>query len=171
MNLRDKLEQARQSAIEIGVPARRKDADLYRLLSACLSLCEEVKRDRLEDELREAVRVSVDERNPEIWGTGRSASNNGRGRRYVEVQSDAYILVTRYVLEQHDTRNSIYRYAAALREAGRRQIASADLPSWLVDHGGIVALKPRQKTERDCCRAWRARAEAAEARLAELEMK
>jgi len=141
MTLRARLQAARDQALAIGLPARRKDADLYRLLAACLAFCEEVERDNLHEELRDAVRVSVDERNPEIWGQGRGAGNQGRGRRYVETGSDCYILVSRFVLEQVDTRNSVYRYAKALRVAGKRQMRAADLVEWLTKNGGVRALE------------------------------
>jgi hypothetical protein len=138
--IHDRLRAARHTATQIGIPARRKDADLYRLLAVCLSVCEDVDSDGLQEELRAAVAVSVDERNPDIWGNGRAESNNGKGRRYVEKGSDSYILVSRFVLEKVDSRNSIYRYAAALREAGRRNIRSHDLPDWLTENGGVRSL-------------------------------
>jgi hypothetical protein len=140
MNLHDRLEQARNHAYNGGLPVRRKDGKLYAILAECLSICEEVIRDQKEDELRAAVKVSVDCRNPEVWGKGRAAGNAGKGKRYAESTSDAYILVARYVLEGVDNRNSVYRYASTLRAAGERQIASSDLVEWLENNGGVVAL-------------------------------
>ena len=138
--LQDRLDQAREHAINGGVPIRRKDGKLYQLLAECLGICEEVIAARQEAALREMVRVSVDARNPDIWGKGRAESNNGKGRRYAEAGSDAFILVARYVLTDVDGRNSHYRYATTLREAHKRQIAAANLVTWLGENGGVNAL-------------------------------
>ncbi len=138
--LQSRLDLAKAHAFNGGIPIRRKDGKLYQLLAECLGICEEVIRDRREAELREMVRVSVDARNPEIWGNGRAKSNNGKGRRFAYHDSDAFILVARYVLAGVDGRNSHYRYAVTLREAHKRQIASADLVAWLGENGGANAL-------------------------------
>jgi hypothetical protein len=138
-SLQSKLAQAREHALNGGVPIRRKDGKLYALLAECLSICEEVIRDGMVEELRQIARVSVDERRPRGEVT-RAESNNGKGRRYVEAGSDAYILVARYVLAGVDGRNSHYRYATTLREAGKRQIAATDLAEWLTENGGVNAL-------------------------------
>lgn len=131
MNLRDRLLTAREHADMGGVPMRRTDGALYALLAECLGICEDVARDGLLPELREAVRVSVDIR---------GANNAGKGRRYAETGSDVYTLVARAVLEGVDNRNSAYRYAGALRCAGERQIRSDKLEHWLATHGGVVTL-------------------------------
>lgn len=138
-SLQSKLTQAREHALNGGIPIRRKDGKLYALLAECLSICEEVIRDGMFEELRQMTRVSVDERRPRGEVT-RAESNNGKGRRYVEAGSDAYILVARYVLAGVDGRNSHYRYAHTLREAGKRGIAGADLAQWLTENGGVNAL-------------------------------
>jgi hypothetical protein len=138
--LQSRLDAARENAFNGGVPIRRKDGKLYQLLAECLGICEEVKARGQEAELREMVRVSVDARNPEIWGNGRAASNNGRGRRFAYSDSDAFILVARYVLAGVDGRNSHYRYAVTMREAHKRQIAAAGLVEWLGENGGVNAL-------------------------------
>ena len=138
-SLQPRLAQAREHALNGGIPIRRRDGKLYALLAECLSICEEVIRDGMFEELREIARVSVDERRPRGEVT-RAESNNGKGRRYVEAGSDAYILVARYVLAWADGRNSHYRYATTLREAGKRQIAAADLAKWLTENGGVNAL-------------------------------
>lgn len=130
------LNAARDRALKGGLPTRRRDGALYALLSGCLFICEKVQREGLEAELRRAVQVSVDER-----GKG----NAGKGRRYAEKDSDAYILVCRHVLEGVDTRNSVYRYAVALREAAARQVSSPDLSKWLKDNGGVSALFNRAR--------------------------
>lgn len=136
----ERLDAIRATAIVNGVPVRRKDGRLYTLLADCLTLCEEVLRDNLEPELREAVRVTVDARNPEIWGSGRTQSNNGKGRRFAMANADAFLLVSRYVLTDLDNRNSHYRYALTLREAANRQIKGSDLAYWLSNNGGVNAL-------------------------------
>ena len=137
-----RLDAARATAEAGSIPLRRTDAALYATLAECLGICEDVIRDGLEKDLRGAVRVSVDFRNPEL--KGRSNSNNGRGRRYAETGSDAFILVCRYVLAGRDNRNSYYRYATTLREAAKRQIGSGSLVAWLTENGGVRALYLRR---------------------------
>lgn len=129
MSLLDRLNAARSRASNGGLPVRRNDATLYAILSDCLSICEDVERDGLHEQLRDALRVEVSGLNPA-----------GRGRKYAERDSDACVLVCRYVLEGRDNRNSTYRYASTLREAMRRQIGSGDLAGWLTENGGVRAL-------------------------------
>jgi hypothetical protein len=137
--LLDRLNLAREHAHNGGLPIRRKDGKLYHLLAECLTICEEVQAAGMFEELRQLARVSVNERKPR--GTvARAESNNGKGRNYVEANSDAYILVCRYVLAGVDERNSSYRYATTLREASRRGIAGADLVGWFGENGGVNAL-------------------------------
>lgn len=131
MSLTERLKIARNHADKGGLPTRRKDAQLYALLAECLSICEDVLRDGLQAELREAVRVSVNVR---------GANNAGKGRRFAFKDADAYTLVARAVLEGIDNRNSVYRYSSALRAAGERQIHSDDLTDWLTRHGGVASL-------------------------------
>jgi hypothetical protein len=138
--LRNMLDAARAHALQTGLPARRKDAALYALLASCLAICEKVQSEGLEPELRAALKVSVDERNPEIWGQGRSAGNAGKGKRYAEKTSDAYVLVCRYVMEGRENYATRSRYATSLREAGRRKIHSAELVEWLTKNGGVHKL-------------------------------
>ena len=128
-NLREKLLEAKEHAISEGVPARRKDQTLYKLLAECLHICEFVQLYHLEDQLRSEIAVSVDMR---------GHNNYGKGRRYTERSADVFILVCRFVLEGVDNRNSIYRYAAALREAHRRNLKAGDLEKWLLNRGGGV---------------------------------
>jgi hypothetical protein len=138
--LKSMLDAARAEAYSGGMPVRRKDAALYGLLAKCLAACEIVQREGREDDLRELIRVSVDARNPSIWGQGRAAGNQGRGRRYAEAASDVFVLVCRYVLPETETRAARSRYASALREASRRQIASGQLAAWLSENGGVLTL-------------------------------
>lgn len=139
-DLQARLDAARAMADSGGLPVRRKDRDLYALLSVCLGICEDVIANRREDNLREIFRVSVDQRNPEVWGQGRAAGNNGRGRRYANLSSDAYILVTRYVLGGEESRANKSRYAQALRVAAERGLASETFAMWLSENGGINTL-------------------------------
>ena len=127
MSLLDRLNTVRAKAEHGGIPMRRTDAVLYALLGDCMAICEEVLRDGKEDELREAVE-------------GGKRFTPGKGRRYVERGTDVYVMVGRYALQGHDSRNSYYRYAATMREAAKHQISAADLPAWLAANGGINAL-------------------------------
>ena len=127
MSLLAKLNEARAKAENGGIPIRRTDGMLYALLGQCLAICEEVLRDGKTEELRQAVE-----------GGNRFVA--GKGRRYVEANTDVYVMLGRYVLQGNDSRNSYYRYAATMREAGKRQISAADLPTWLATNGGVNAL-------------------------------
>jgi hypothetical protein len=137
--LAERLETARRHAFNGGVPIRRKDGKLYALLAECLAICEEVNRAGLFEELRQLSVQRVDQRRPRGEVT-RAESNNGKGRRYVEAGSDAFILVARYVLAGVDGRNSHYRYATTMREAAKRGIRSGALVDWLGANGGVNAL-------------------------------
>lgn len=134
------LNAARAMADQGGLPIRRKDADLYALLARMMAICETVERDGLDGDLRDALKVSVDCRNPELIGKGRDASNNGRGRRYVETGSDTFILVCRYVLPATESTVARHRYSVAIREAAKRQIGSENLAKWLAENGGVNTL-------------------------------
>lgn len=136
------LDNIRSLADTYGLPTRRKDESLYRVLGACLTLCEEVQENSAEQELKAAVRKSVDFKNPDLIGKGRSASNNGKGRRYTNSDTDVYILTARFALEGIDNRSSTYRYAKALRCAAQRMISGEELPEWLKKHGGVRSLSP-----------------------------
>jgi hypothetical protein len=131
MTIADRIKAAQNMALNGGVPMRRTDGKLYAVLGECLSICEEVLRDNLQEALRAAVRVSIDVR---------GQNNAGRGRKYVNSDSDVHILVARAVLQGVDSRNSFYRYALILREASARQISGADLPEWLAKNGGAKEL-------------------------------
>ena len=138
-SIRERLQLAREHADSGGVPMRRTDKALYALLAECLGICEDVARDGLLPELREAVRVTVDIR---------GQNNAGKGRRFAFKDADVYTLVARAVLEGADNRNSVYRYAGALRCAGERQIRSVELEAWLATHGGVVTLyETRQRPD------------------------
>lgn len=125
------LETVRQKALKGGLPTRRKDGALYGLLTGILFICEKVDREGLHDELREAIRVTVD-----VRGQG----NAGKGRRFSFKGADAPVLVCRHVLGEIDTRDAVYRYARALREARKRGLTSGELSGWLKKNGGLLAL-------------------------------
>lgn len=125
------LDSARAKAMTDGLPARRKDAGLYAVLAGCLFLVEKVERDGLHDELYAACRARLSR------------------RRFIMAKNEVPLLVCRYVLEGADNRNSVYRYAATLKQAHQRQIGAAALAAWLADNGGVRALflrRPLNKT-------------------------
>lgn len=95
---------------------------LYRVLGKALQVCEAVTS---QDELRALVLAR--------------SSGHKPGRRYVEVQSDTFTVVCRYVFDGSSHAN-VSRYACALREAKLRQIRGADLAAWLKEHGGVAEL-------------------------------
>lgn len=135
MNLLDRLTAARARATRGGIPMRRTDEALYGLLAEIKHICEDVTRSGAEEQLRELY-----------WQRGLAS---GARRRYIEAGADVHILVSRYILDDEDTRNSTYRYALALREADKRQIRAVDLAGWLREHGGVNALyRTRETSER-----------------------
>lgn len=150
--LLDELNRVRNMAQRDGLPARRKDGALYDFLSECLGICEYVSANNQEPELREIFRISVDVKNPELWGKGlgRAIGNQGKGRRYAEAGSDVFVLVMRYVMggeTESNIRVGRSRYAFALREAFKRKILAAQLKQWLIDNGGVNTLyKGRPQT-------------------------
>lgn len=104
---------------------RRKDLDLYQLLADTLAICEEVEREGMLEEMRDAVR---------------DQAANGRNRVYTEQGSDVYVVVGRAVFEPEINRAASWRYSAALREAAQRQIRSHELADWLRANGGVNTL-------------------------------
>lgn len=98
--------------------------ELHGLVARCMSLAERCLRDQSEmSVLHAAVRVE---------GVGLT------GRRYVEADTDAYLLVCRHVFDADRSRG--WRFASVMREAAGRQIQARDLPRWLADNGGMNAL-------------------------------
>ena len=130
MILTDRLNALRQQALDNGLPTKRKNRDLYGLLSSCLELCEEVIRDGLEPELRKALTVS----------TVGQTDNANHGKRYVYKSADAFRLVCRFTLQDCETKQLVSRYTSALREAHQRQIKSSELRAWMEQNGGVLAL-------------------------------
>lgn len=144
-----RLDAIKERALNGGLPLARKDIKLYQVLADWLTLCEDVERDGLVDELRESIRVTtVDKRDPAIWGQVRAAGNQGRGRRYSRKDSDVHVVVCRYALEGPNSSRSYYRYAISLREASLSQIRGDQLVEWLTNNGGVSSLFLSRKLKR-----------------------
>ena len=127
MSIRERLDAVRDRAMTKGLPVRRKDRALYGVLAECLSVCEEVLRDGLGAELRDAI-------------TNETGVKYGTGSRRVKPTSDVYNLVCRYVFGDREDYSSLGKYAQTLRAAAQRQIGSSELEQWLCDNGGARAL-------------------------------
>lgn len=127
MNIRERLDAVRDRAKGGGLPVRRKDRALYGVLADCLGLCEEVLRDGLGAELRDAI-------------TNETGVKHGTGSRRVRPTTDVYTLVCRYVFGDREDHSSLGKYAQTLRAAAQRQIAASSLEQWLCDNGGARAL-------------------------------
>lgn len=97
---------------------------LYSVMARCMELCERCERDASE-------RAELDRLFDDQPKTG--------NRRYVEKGSDIYVFVCRYVFTDTDRTNAM-RYAAALREASKMQISSAELAEHMKTNGGVNAL-------------------------------
>lgn len=121
--LTQRLEAARAKAFQNGVPIRRQDIALYRLLAECLSIADTVSSKEIYEELRTVF-----------------LSRTLEGEKKFLLTGNPILLVCRYVLEGQDNRNSIYRYAKSLEEARRRNIDASSLEDWLHRNGGIKAL-------------------------------
>jgi hypothetical protein len=125
------LDALRTEARTTGLPVRRTDARLYDLISRVYGAALRIDRDNATASLRARVEGL------------KSPKPDARRRAYVERQSDVFILASRYVLTGVDNRNSVYRYAAAMRGAADRQIPPDKLPGWLAENGGLrELLKP-----------------------------
>ena len=112
-----------RAALFAGV--RRRD-DLYAALGACLTLCEDIRLARQEEEVRAAIAAKA---------------KGARSRTYAETETDVHVLLCRYIFEHEgEARHGAWRYGVSLREAAKRQISGADLPAWLASNGGLRAL-------------------------------
>lgn len=125
----EQAEALRQRAEAGPIGKRHSSFELYALLADCMALAERVAADEKEfNELRMSMTLrGVD----------------GGPRRYVERDSDEYILVCRYVFSDGNAskeRSNASRYAHALREAARQQINSRTLNEHLRTKGGVNAL-------------------------------
>lgn len=111
------------------VTKRRRDIELYDLLSKALALCEEAEQGGHLEDLRQVLT----EKN----------RRGDRNRTYANAGSDVYLLVGRLVFEREgDTsrRACAWRYTAAMREAHKRGVRSDGLVEWLRENGGINTL-------------------------------
>lgn len=128
------LESLRSEAQANGLPVRRTDARLYDLLSRVYAAALAVEREGAVADL--CARVE-----------GLKSPKPGANRAFLFKHSDVFILASRYVLTGVDNRNSVYRYAAAMRGAAQRQIKPDDLSAWLAENGGLrELLKPLDDT-------------------------
>lgn len=124
------LDQLRSEAAAEGLPVRRTDGRLYHLLAKVYGAALEIDRTGAVSKLEAKVGALP---SPKV----------GANRSFLFPGSDVFILASRYVLTGVDNRNSVYRYAKAMRGAADRQIAPVDLPKWLSENGGLrELLKP-----------------------------
>lgn len=123
----DTVDLARQTqAVALARGKRWASMDLYRVLAPCMELCERAERDKSEEEKLRALVADQ--------------PAHGRNRVYVEANSDIYTCVCRFIFSDPKRRTESFRYAAALREAAKRQVGSGDLVSYLSKNGGVSAL-------------------------------
>jgi hypothetical protein len=111
------------------VGKRQSSFVLYNLLSGCMALAKRAQTNAVEAlELRDLVR---------------DEQTSGKGRWTLK-SSDVYTVVCRYVFPRTgDARRELSnasRYAHALREAAKREIAPEELTEWLSTKGGVNAL-------------------------------
>lgn len=125
MTVLAQLDEIRERARKGGLPVRRKDAELYSILAEIYRLSHDIDFSSARGTL---IRTLADR-----------VSDN-RNRVYVQHNTDNHLLVCRYVLEGEDNRNSIYRYAMALKEARKREIPKGGLAAWLCENGGVNRL-------------------------------
>lgn len=110
---------------------------LYELLGECMDLAYRAEGNPTEEaELRQLVR-----------GDNR---HNKKGR-WVEKDSDTYLLVCRFVFYDPGRataeRGTGWRYATVLREAAKRQVTPSELAQYLRENGGMNALVQTRPVE------------------------
>lgn len=101
---------------------RRKDRELYALLSDCMSLAERCEAEGMTDDIKSRV------------------TDEAGGRSYFEQGADAFLVVGRYVFGSGERRACSWRYTATMREAAKHGLTSKTLAQWLSENGGINAL-------------------------------
>lgn len=111
-------------------PTRQHVAQaLYSVLGNCLKLVKRIQMDAYA--YAELKKMFLAQPHTNVKG------------RWLEKGSDAFVLVCRYVFTETDRTNAM-RYAQALREADKLQIAADDLAGWLKRNGGVNALYMRR---------------------------
>ena len=108
------------------IRARRKDADLYKLLADCLHVCEQATATGGVDNLKNEF-------------IARRRAETAR-RVYFEKDADVYLIIGRIVFDPKKNREAGWRYTATLREAAKRGITADQLPTYLATNGGINSL-------------------------------
>lgn len=131
------LHALKQKAYAGPIGKRQSSFELYGILSECYALALQSRRNETEGE---ALRLLV-----------RNEKCDGKGRWTLRA-SDEFILVCRYVFPRRGAGkgelSNASRYAAALREAFKRQMAPTDFATFLKDRGGINALYLSRPLER-----------------------
>lgn len=138
-SIADEAEQLRQRAEAGPIGKRHSSFELYALLADCMALADRCRDPGEYEALRMAITMQ---------------GGDGGPRRYVERNSDEYILVCRYVFSDRKPgkeRSNASRYAHALREAAKRQINSKTLEAHLRTAGGINALFLARPLEARSC--------------------
>jgi hypothetical protein len=128
VDISDTALRLRQAAHAGPIGKRHSSFALYDLLAECMAL---------------AARCCNPEARLELERLIQTEKPSAGKRRYVEKQSDEYILVCRFVFPNGSRaaeRSNASRYAHCLREAAKRQIGSASLADFLKNEGGLNAL-------------------------------
>lgn len=132
MNIEELVTECKRDAETITKKHHKKASlKLYEVLAKCLYLCE---RCLLDKEEKGILR--------QLFNTQSKRSKN---RRYLETDSDIYIIVCRFMFEDDPNNN---RYSHCLREAAKLQIRSSELVSRLRQDGGLNALYMRRPLEK-----------------------
>lgn len=135
----DRIRALKNEAYAGPIGKRQSSFDLYRVLVGCYSAALQARlREDDADELRRLVREEA---------------CDGKGR-WTLPGSDEFILVCRYVFPRSGNGRgelaNASRYAAALREAEKRQMTPDALADFLKNKGGVNALyltRPLDRTD------------------------
>lgn len=130
MSFLDDITRAQAKARSTPLGHRSPKHELYALLGECMELA---RRARFNTQERQQLHRLVREDN----------RHNKKGR-WVEAETDTYLLVCRFVFYDParvgSERTAAWRYATVLRQAGLRQIKPAELGEFLRDNGGMASL-------------------------------
>lgn len=116
----ERIRELRGRALGEGLPTRRPDDRLYSLISDTYDLCLEVPVEELRGVPLPVIR--------------------GRTMSKPRLNADIFVVVSRLILTGVDNRNSIYRYASAMRAAHERQVPRGTLRQFLSENGGLHCL-------------------------------